>query len=101
MQDGNLRLPVFRRGCDGAYRQTIGYPYSLSACAEKTGGAGASVRSVELAAELDVSKPSVYAMLRTLGEMGLVRKQPYSLAYRMAYGLPDSTRNTTMTFLQR
>ena len=79
MQDGNLRLPVFRRGCDGAYRQTIGYPYSLSACAEKTGGAGAGARSVELAAELDVRKPSVYAMLRTLGEMGLVRKQPHSL----------------------
>ncbi len=54
---------------------------------KKLGGAGAGVRSVELAAELDVSKPSVYAMLRTLGEMGLVRKQPHSLAWLTPDGI--------------
>ena len=39
------------------------------------------VRSVELAAELGVSKPSVCNMLCVLAEMKLVDKQPRSIVY--------------------
>lgn len=48
---------------------------------KKLAASDLGVRSVELAAELGVSKPSVCNMLCVLAEMKLVDKQPRSIVY--------------------
>ena len=48
---------------------------------KKLAASDLGVRSVELAAELGVSKPSVCNMLYVLAEMKLVDKQPRSIVY--------------------
>lgn len=42
---------------------------------------GKGARSVDIATEMGLSKPSVHNMMRTLIEMGLVRKDFYGAAY--------------------
>jgi len=42
---------------------------------------GCGVKNIELANALDVSKPSVHYMLKSLSDLGLVRQEPFKLAH--------------------
>lgn len=42
---------------------------------------GYGVKNVELAEALDFSKPSVHNMLKSLGELGIVRQESFGLAH--------------------
>lgn len=42
---------------------------------------GAGVKNIELATVLELSKPSIHNMLKSLAEMGIVTKQTYGLAH--------------------
>lgn len=53
---------------------------------------GSGMKSVTLAEELGVSRPSVHAMLNTLAGMELIRKQSHSAAYLTAAGLQTAQR---------
>lgn len=59
---------------------------------KKLGESGSGIRSVELASELGVSRPSVHDMLRTLSEMELVRKEPHSAVYLTQAGINAAER---------
>ena len=48
--------------------------------------AGKGVRSVDLAEQLHVTKPSAHAMLRNLSAGGLVEKKKYGAVYLTEYG---------------
>lgn len=53
---------------------------------------GSGVRSVDLASELGVSKPSTHMMLNTLCEMNLVRKERRRAAYLTPVGSAAAKR---------
>ncbi len=42
---------------------------------------GAGVKNIELATVLELSKPSIHNMLKSLAEMGIVTKETYGLAH--------------------
>lgn len=48
---------------------------------------GKGVRSISLARKLNVSRPSVHAMIEKLEDMGYVRKEYYGIIYLTEEGL--------------
>ena len=60
----------------------IRYLLALKALGHDGGG----IRSVDIAAALGLSKPSVHNMMKTFDEMGLVSKNAYGAAYLTRLG---------------
>lgn len=51
-----------------------------------------TVRCVEIAQALDISKPSVHAMMKLFCDMELVRKENYGVVYFTSKGLETAER---------
>lgn len=64
--------------------------YMLHLCRLSQDGTG--VRSVELAAAMAVSRPSVHNMLHTLSGMDIIRWESFGLAHLTAQGLALAAR---------